>query len=81
MDNFIKLPKKNNTLIIFNKIKELVDKNFIKLNIIHKKILVKYLYRVVLIAYFYFYDENFIEHQIIKMTNLFTAKLKNRPKN
>lgn len=61
MDNYVKLPKKNNTLIIFNKISELIDIYFLKLNVIHKKILVKYLYRVVLIAYFYFYDDNFID--------------------
>jgi len=60
MDNYIRLPKKNNTLIIFNKITELIDKYFEKLNILHKKILIKYLYRVVLIAYFYFYNDNFI---------------------
>ena len=60
MDNYIRLPKKNNTLIIFNKITELINKYFEKLNIIHKKILIKYLYRVVLMVYFYFYDDNFI---------------------
>jgi hypothetical protein len=61
MENYIRTPKKNNTLIIFNKITELVDNNFNKLNILHKKILCKYLYRVVLLAYFYFYNDNFIE--------------------
>lgn len=61
MENYIRTPSKNNTLIIFNKITELVDKNFIKLNILHKKMLSKYLYRVVLVANFYFYNDNFIE--------------------
>lgn len=60
MDIHIKLPTKNNTLIIFNKITELIDKIFLKLNVIHKKMLCKYLYRVILIAYFYLYDDNFI---------------------
>ena len=61
MENYIRLPKKNDTLIIFNKIIELIDNNFTKLNVQHKKILSKYLYRVVLVAYFYYYDDNFIE--------------------
>lgn len=61
MENYIRLPKKNNTLLIFNKITELIDINFIKLNILHKKILTKYLYRVILVAYLYFYNDNFIE--------------------
>jgi len=60
MDNYIILPKKENTLIIFNKITELINNNFEKLNIIHKKLLIKYLYRVILAVYYYFYDENFI---------------------
>jgi hypothetical protein len=60
MDNFIILPKKENTLIIFNKITELINNNFEKLNIIHKKLLIKYLYRVILAVYYYFYDVNFI---------------------
>ena len=54
MDNFITLPKKDNTLIIYNKIIELVDLQFVKLIISHKKLLIRYLYRVILIAYFYF---------------------------
>jgi hypothetical protein len=61
MNYNIILPKKKNTLIIYNKIKELINKYFIKLIIIHKKILIKYLFRVVLTAYLYFYNDNFIE--------------------
>jgi hypothetical protein len=60
-DIYVRLPKKNNTLTIFNKITELIYKNFEKLNILHKKILIKYLYRVVIASYFYFFDDNFIE--------------------
>ena len=61
MEKYIRTPSKNNTLIIFNKIKELIDDNFVKLNILHKKILCKYLYRVILLANFYFYNDNFAE--------------------
>lgn len=61
MDNFITLPKKENTLIIYNKISSLINLQFEKLIISHKKLLIRYLYRVVLSAYFYFYDNNFIE--------------------
>lgn len=61
MENYIRTPSKNNTSIIFNKIEELIDINFINLNILHKKILCKYLYRVILVAYLHFYNDNFIE--------------------
>ena len=60
-DIYVRVPKKKNTLTIFNKITELIYKNFEKLNILHKKILIKYLYRVVIASYFYFYDDNFID--------------------
>jgi hypothetical protein len=60
MEHLVRLPKKNNTLIIYNKVKELIEKYFNKLNIIHQNILIRYLYRIVLAAYFYFYDDNFI---------------------
>lgn len=60
MDNYLILPKKENTLIIYNKITELINIQFEKLNKSHKNLLIKYLYRVVLSAYFYFYDDNFI---------------------
>lgn len=60
MNNFVVLPKKDNTLIIYNKITELINIQFKNLNISHKNLLIKYLYRVVLAAYFYFYDDNFI---------------------
>ena len=60
-ENYLKLPKKNYNEILFNKIINLIDDKFIKMNIIHKKILVKYLFRVVLLIYFYFNNENFIE--------------------
>lgn len=61
MDYFIRLPKKKDTKIIYDKITELIGKQFEKLNMMHKNILIKYLYRVVLIGYFYFYNDNFIE--------------------
>lgn len=61
MDYFLNLPKKNNTKIIYDKINELINTYFVKLNMSHKKILIKYLYRVVLMAYFFFYNDKFIE--------------------
>lgn len=61
MDYFIRLPKKKNTQIIYDKVNELINKHFEKLNTEHKRILIKYLYRVILTAYFFFYDDKFIE--------------------
>ena len=56
----------NNTIIIkdsriiYEKITELINKNFNKLNILHKKILTKNLYKLILIFSLYYYNNNFI---------------------
>lgn len=43
-----------------NKIYELIEQNFIKLNIIHKKLLKKYLLKIVITFSFFYLNDNFI---------------------
>lgn len=61
MDDYNLIPSQKNLLIIFNKIKDLINEQFEKLNLIHKNLLITYLYRVILVAYFYFNNNNFID--------------------
>lgn len=65
MNNFIKMPEKNITVKLHNKIEQLINQYFKKLNTLHKKMLIKYLYQTVLFAYYYFYDENFMEQMFM----------------
>ena len=50
---------------LHDKIIELINQNFIKLNIIHKKILIKYLYITVLLFSFYFCNDKFVEQMFM----------------
>jgi hypothetical protein len=53
------------SLILYNKITELINQNFSKLNLIHKKLLIKYLYKLVILFSFYYYTDNFIEQMFM----------------
>jgi len=56
-----KIIPKNKLKIIYEKIKELINENFKKLITIHKNILVKYLYKLIVLFGIYFYSDNFME--------------------
>jgi len=57
----VKIFSKKELDVLYNKITALVNDNFNKLITIHKKILVKYLYKLVVLFGVYFYTDNFIE--------------------
>ena len=62
MDNYeIKLISDNEKNILYNKISNLINQTFIKLNEIDKNILIKYLFKTIMIFSVYFYNDKFIE--------------------
>ena len=64
-ENIIKTIDLKNINTIKNKISELIEKTFIKLNIIHKKLLKKYLTKLVITFSVYYWNDNFINQMFM----------------
>jgi hypothetical protein len=58
---YIKNISTNESKILQNKISELIEKKFIKLNYNDKKILINYLNKTVLLFSYYYYNDNFLK--------------------
>lgn len=65
MDYEINIISKKYINILKDKIKELINIHFIKLNIIHKNILVKYLNNLVIVFGIYYWSDNFVEQMYL----------------